>query len=93
MNIIAKAKDGFVLVATDDEIARIAGFRSAYSMSKKPEVGQSVDVNGLFDALIFERSRPDALSDTAMRLRTEADRIDKINATLHCAISTPDKQP
>lgn len=92
MNIIAKAKDGFILVATDDEVARILGFHSAYSMNKKPEVGQSVDVSGLFDALIFERSRPSALSDTAKKLRAEADKIDKINATLHCALSTP-KQP
>lgn len=84
MKIIAKSKHGFLVEATDNELARIAGHNSAYAMEQKHrlEIGHTVDVNAMFDALVFERQRPDALTETAKRLRAEADKIDKINAAL-----------
>lgn len=55
MKIIAKTKEGFLLEATEDEIANIFGKDSAWEMKNRvegnsnfPEIGKSIPVSSLY---------------------------------------------
>lgn len=45
MKIIGETKDGFILEASKDDVAAMEGL---YSHQKKYEVGDLIDINGLF---------------------------------------------
>lgn len=89
MKIIAKVTEGrFIVEATGDELARIMGFNSSYSLKDESrlQVGRDVQVNKLYDALTVERARTDEIKNQAAALRKTADRLDSINAALDCPI-------
>lgn len=91
MKIIGKStQHTYIAEVSDDEIARMLGFTSAYVAEKRVTAltaGSVVHITPIWDALQFERSRPAELADTAKRLRAEADKIDKINHALSCPIT------
>lgn len=92
MKIIAKAhRDCFIVEASEDELANIAGFAFVHQMKdqNRLEVGRELRVTKLFSALAVERSRRAEIEAMANSLRKAADRIDSINAALDCPIVEP----
>ena len=70
MKIIGKTKDGFIIEASRDDVAAMEGL---YSHQKKFEVGDLIDINGLFNRY---RSVDMAFNDID-RLRNSAENIIK----------------
>lgn len=70
MRIIGKTKDGFIIEASRDDVAAMEGL---YSHQKKFEVGDLIDINGLFNRY---RSVDMAFNDID-RLRNSAENIIK----------------
>lgn len=85
MKIIAAISGStFLVEASDDELARIAGFSYASSLEHhmKPSVGKVVNVSPLWAALTVSRERVAELQKMATALRTVATRVESINAAL-----------
>lgn len=72
MKIIGKTENGFILEASNDDVAAMRGL---YSHQKRFEIGDIVDIHGLFQKYA---SVSMALNDIN-RLRDAANRI--VNAT------------
>ena len=68
MKIIGRTKDGFILEASDNDVAAMEGL---YSHEKRFEVGNLIDMNGLFSKC---KSIDIAFNDIS-RLRTAAKNI------------------
>lgn len=73
MKIIGEAKDGFILEASKDDVAAMEGL---YSHQKKYEVGDLIDIEGLFSRYANINN---ALNDIN-RLRISAENIIKAAA-------------
>ncbi len=70
MKIIGETKDGFILEASKDDVAAMEGL---YSHQKKYEVGDLIDIEGLFSRYANINN---ALNDIN-RLRNSAENIIK----------------
>lgn len=73
MKIIGETKDGFILEASKDDVAAMEGL---YSHQKKYEVGDLIDIEGLFSRYANINN---ALNDIN-RLRISAENIIKAAA-------------
>lgn len=90
MKIIGTVSGGELLcIATENELANIAGYRSTYETGCpkfRERVGSDVQVSPLWEALTILRERRAVVADLATRMRTEAGRMDKIGAALESPI-------
>jgi hypothetical protein len=93
MKIIGKTDEGFLLSATEDELAHLLGFNSSYSVedrTKRLAPGQRIKVADLYKRLEKLGKLPKELADTAKALRGIADAIDAFEPVLVEAASTKD---
>lgn len=90
MKIIGKAGSGeFIVTASEDEMAKIAGYGSMYEIKSdcdKPTVGREVQVSELWRALKVSRERKADIATLAESLRKVAGRVDSINQALAAPI-------
>ena len=85
MKIIGNiGRDAFIVTATEDELAKIAGYTYASAMPNghKPEAGKEIPVSDLYKALCSSRERKAEIADLANKLRSAAGRVDSINQAL-----------
>jgi hypothetical protein len=85
MKIIASTyRDNFLCEVSADEIAKIAGYSYTTSMpnGSRLEVGQTIQVSKLWDALSFVRDRKDEVAKCAAQLKTISTRLNSVNETL-----------
>lgn len=83
MKIIAAVNGSrFIVEVSDTEIANIAGHSYPSGISGGIKVGQEVKVADLWRVLEISRERCTDLSKMATQLRTQATRIDSINAAI-----------
>ena len=85
MKIIGKQTEiSFIVLASGDELAQIAGF-SYVSLMKdlmRPQVGREINVSELYRALNASRERKAEIAELANKLRVVAGRVDSINQAL-----------
>jgi hypothetical protein len=87
MQIIGKGGHNEYLVsASEEELAQIAGYNYSFPSGERPEVGRKIAVSRLWNALQVERSRPYKLKEMAEQLRSVAKSVDAINEALECPI-------
>ena len=85
MKIIGKTENcGFILTATEDELANIVGhdYPSRMKNDQRPAVGKEIKVSGLWSALVVSRNRKSEIAELANKLRAIAVRVDSINQAL-----------
>jgi hypothetical protein len=97
MKIIAKTDStGYLLSASEREIANLLGFGSAYSLPEPHKnrhadnrfiVGQTIDISNIYAAVEIERGRAKKIAAQAKSLRALADEIDSINTKLASALT------
>lgn len=87
MKIIGKGNGSdFIVLASERELANIAGYHYQFPSGQRLDAGVEIDVSKLWQALSIERTRPDEVAKLAKSLRDVADKIDKINTALDCPI-------
>lgn len=88
MKIIGRMDNGFIVTASEQELAEIAGFRYSSSMKSdcRPEIGREIRVSKLFEALRVSRERKEDIEKLANDLRRVAGRVDSINQALSAPI-------
>lgn len=69
MKVIGKTDDGYILVASKDEVANLAGFYSAYSEGVRVEVGREVKVSEMYGLLGRIRNAEGVLKEAAERMK------------------------
>jgi hypothetical protein len=81
MKIIARVSSSeFLIQANEHEIAKVCGHTWASGL--KLEVGQTIEVTKLWQALEFVMARPKEVAEMAEKLRKAAENVDRINSTL-----------
>lgn len=85
MKIIALVSSGkFLAEVSDDEVAQIMGYPSAYRLEErlKPKVGSEVKVDSLFQVVTISRERKQDVVDLVDSLRKQANRLEKMNEAM-----------
>lgn len=84
MKIIAKTEVGFLLSASEDEIAALSGFNSAYSDGFKrgeQKIGQEIPVSQAREAMQFVKAwAAERLVESEQAMKRMADHLAKIRA-------------
>jgi hypothetical protein len=78
MKIIGKTENGFVLIASADEVANLIGYHSKYSDAKAVrdlDVGSEIRVAEMYRHLSRLGHAKQEISDMAAKLRAAADLI------------------
>lgn len=71
MKIIGQTKDGFILEAGENEVARLVGYYGQYDCRGKLVVGADIQVNAMFDQLYKIKS----LKQTVKKLEEGASEL------------------
>jgi len=79
VEIIGKARRGFILEADEDEVYNLIGYYSKYS-DKAPrlEVGDTINVSDMYNQLYNLKSAERCLASTAKELRSIADYLEVV---------------
>jgi hypothetical protein len=91
MKVIGTTVNGFILEATNDEVANLIGFHSSYSdgFPRKIESGTVINVSPMYRHLYALSAAERSLADMASKLRTAADLVGTLPDPLTPA---PDKE-
>lgn len=93
MKIIGKTEEGFMLSATEDELAKLLGLSSAYSIEDRSRVlvpGKKIAVADLYKRLERLGRLPAELTAAQKALRGIADALEIVEPLLVEAASTSD---
>lgn len=93
MKIIGKTRHGFIVEASETEVANILGFYGPYYPSGCPklEVGNEIKVSDLYERLHAMRKSEVTLADCRKSLRSLADLIDPIDNLIEAALKIAEK--
>ena len=95
MKIIGKRRDGFIVQASESEIANILGYYGSYPSAGCPklEVGIEIEVSALYNRLNAMRKSEETLADCRKSLRSLADLIDPIDNLIKAAVQVEEEKP
>ncbi len=87
MKIIANTVRGYILEATEDEIAKLVGYKGIYNVpsDKKSDllkIGTVVEVDSMFDQLYTLEHNKAELSKVSDKLRKYADNLEAVRPIL-----------
>lgn len=98
MRIIGKTEKGFLLEATEDEVANLLGYYGSYSLPKreyyhsceKLRIGDEVNIAAMFKHLYGLASESREIVMTVAKLRAAADLIGTLPNPLTAVVAKPD---
>lgn len=93
MQIIGVTENGFVLTASQDEVANLVGYHSRYSGGsaiQKLKPGNEIKIAGMFRHLYDLGSAKADIAATAAKLRVAADLIDTLPDPISAAEAKTD---
>lgn len=83
MKIIGKTHGGFILEATENEVANLCGYHSAYQTPPpKPEIGFGIPVAGMYSQLYRLADHRRQVADLQDKLRNMADNLEPVKPFL-----------
>lgn len=79
MKVIGKSKGGYILEASDNEIANLIGYYSQYDSDyRKPECGDTIQISSMYQQLYNLKNNQPKLKDTVKMLRGLADSLEPV---------------
>lgn len=74
MKILGKAKDSYIIEASDNELANLMGYYSKYDLKDLP-YGAEINISEMYKQLYFLAKNKSLLNETAKKLEEYADNL------------------
>jgi hypothetical protein len=96
LNIIGKTEDGYILDASNNEVANLIGYHSDYHMraetKKTISVGDNIQISVMYQQLYNLKNNEPKLKDTVKMLRGLADSLEPVCPIIEAQIKGATKE-
>ena len=89
MKIIGESKEGYIIEAHKDEIARLIGYYGEYALrekGKRVSVGDEININGMYWQLYNLKNNQPKLKEIVKTLRNLADLLEPVCPVIEAQI-------
>lgn len=89
MKVIAKTRDGYMLEASEDDIAYLIGYNGRYSVSydkSKLQIGDKINISAMYGQLYNLKENQPKLKNTVNILRSLADLLEPVCPVIEASL-------
>jgi hypothetical protein len=87
MKVIGKSESGYILEASNEEVANLTGYYSTYDKDyKRPNCGDNIQINSMYKQLYNLKNNEPKLKDTVKILRGLADSLEPVCPVIEAQI-------
>jgi hypothetical protein len=92
VKIIGKSESGYILEASNDEVANLVGYYSIYDKDyKRPNCGDNIQISSMYKQLYNLKNNEPKLKDTVKILRGLADSLEPVCPLIEAQIKDATK--